>query len=205
MVSFSTTVKRSDQLILFPLDSPRIQGIFLIAGTTTCNKTPMSKKIELYLHGEGTTDEKVVSIPESATVHDVIAEAKKLGVTGDFEAALFIEDGDDELRHDHRLHDCGVQHKHHVHVHHCRKIAVTADYNGAEKTHSFAPGTRVKRILKWAVDAFGLQGVDAKNKELRLGGTNGTVLTSNQHIGSFAQPPHCGVTVYLTGIVEVQG
>jgi hypothetical protein len=165
----------------------------------------MNKHIQLYLHGAGTADEKIIEVPENATVHDVIAEAKKLGFAQDFEAALFVEDSDTESDHKHRLHECGIKHKHHIHVHHCRKIAVTMNFNGVDKTHSFAPGSRVSRVLQWAVNAFQLHGVDAKNKELRLGGTNGTVLTANQHIGSFAHPPQCGVTVYLTGIVEVQG
>lgn len=165
----------------------------------------MNKHIELYLHGAGTADEKILTVPEDATVRDIIVEAKKLGFTEDFEAALFVEDGDDELDHGHRLRDRGIKHKHHVHVHRCRKIAVAVNFNGVDKTHSFAPGTRVSRVLHWAAEAFELHGVDAKNKELRLGGTTGTVLTSNQHIGSFTHSPQCGVTVYLTGIVEVQG
>ena len=165
----------------------------------------MSKNIELYLHGAGTADEKIIEVPENGTVRDIIAEAKKLGLTEDFEAALFVEDGDHELDHAHRLQDCGIKHKHHVHVHHCRKIAVTVNFHADQKIHDFAPGTRVRRVLRWAVKGFDLHGVDAENKELRLGGTDGTVLTANQHIGSFAQPPQCAVTVYLTPIVEVQG
>lgn len=165
----------------------------------------MSENIQLYLHGAGTADEKSIDVPENATVRDIIGEAKKLGLTADLEAAVFVEDGDHELDQNHRLHECGINNKHHVHVHHCRKIAVTVNFNGVEKTHSFPPGTRVRRVLHWAVKAFDLHGVDAENKELRLGGTDGTVLTANQHIGSFAQPPQCAVTVYLTPIVEVQG
>jgi hypothetical protein len=165
----------------------------------------MNKHIQLYLHGEGTAGEKIIEIPEDVTVHDIIAEAKKLGFTQDFETAVFVEDSDDELNHNHRLPECGIKHKHHIHVHHCRKIAVTVNFNGVDKTHSFGPSTRVSRVLHWAVNAFELQGVDAKNKELRLGGTTGAVLTANQHVGTFAHSPHCGVTVYLTGIVEVQG
>ncbi len=164
----------------------------------------MTKNIELYLHGAGTADEKMITVPEDATVHDVIAEAEKLGFTEDFEAAVFVEDGDRELDHSARLHECGIKHKHHVHCHRCRKVTVTVNFNG-QKTHSFAPGTRVSRVLHWAADAFGLLGVDAKNKELRLGDTTGTILNSNQHIGSFTHPPKCEVDLYLTGIVEVQG
>ncbi len=177
-----------------------------MAGTTPrVLKQIMTKHIQLYLHGAGTADEKIIEVPENATVHDIIAEAKKLGFTEDFETALFVEDGYVELDHKHRLHECSIKHKHHIHVHRCRKIAVAVNFNGVDKTHNFTPGTRVSRVLHWAVNAFDLHGVDAKNKELHLGGTNGTVLTANQHIGSFAHPPQCSVTVYLTGIVEVQG
>src|ERR1700686_2971677 len=95
----------------------------------------MSKHIELYLHGAGTADEKRITVPEDATVRDIIVEAKKVGLTKALEAALFVEDGDDELDHGHRLRDCGIKHKHHVHVHRCHKIAVAVNFNGVDKAH----------------------------------------------------------------------
>jgi UPF0288 family protein (methanogenesis marker protein 3) len=165
----------------------------------------MKQLIEIYLHGSGTTEEKVIKVPEDATVRDVLDEAKKAGLDVDSDTILLVEDVDDEMPGAARLCDHGVKNKHHLHCHRCRKIEVAVTFNGKVKSRKFAPSQKVKRVLKWAVDAFELHGVDAENKELRVGGVSGTILQSQQHIGSFAHAPHCHLDLYLTAIVEVQG
>jgi hypothetical protein len=165
----------------------------------------MTQQIEIYLHGAGTTEEKLIKVPEDATARDVLEAAKKVGVTVDNDTFLIVEDADDELSGDARLHEHGVKNKHHLHCHRCRKAEVSVTFNGQVKSRKFAPGQKVKRVLKWAVEAFGLVGVDSENKELRVGGANGTTLQSQQHIGSFVNAPHCSLDLYLTAVVEVQG
>ena len=165
----------------------------------------MKQEIEIYLHGAGTTEEKTIKVPEDATLHEVIEAAKQAGFAVDSDMIFMIEDAEDLLTGDARLCDCGVKHKHHLHCHKCHKIEVTVHYNGHEKARKFAPGRKVKGVLHWAVDAFGLHGVDAENKELRLGSTDGTILTGQQHIGSFVHAPRCELQLFLTAIVEVQG
>jgi hypothetical protein len=165
----------------------------------------MPKKIELYIHGPGTAEEKLVAISGEATVLDLIEAAKGAGVADGPELILVIEDEDDPLPMDARLCDCGVKHKGHLSCHTCRKVEVTVHFNGQEAQRKFAPGRKVKGVLKWALSEFRLAGVDAENKELRLGGAEGLILQSQQHIGSFAARPGCSLELYLTGIVEVQG
>jgi hypothetical protein len=165
----------------------------------------MKHEIEIYLHGAGTTDEKIIKVPEDATVRDVLDAAKHAGLHVDADTILLVEDADDELRHDARLCDHGIKHKHHIHCHRCRAVEVAVTFNGHTKSHKFTPSRKVKGVLKWAVGAFELHGVDAENKELRVGGDNGTILQSQQHIGSFVHAPKCHLDLYLTAIVEVQG
>ncbi len=164
----------------------------------------MKQEIEIYLHCAGTTEEKIIKVPEDATVHDVIEAAKQAGFA-EPDMEIHIEDGEDALNRDARLCDCGVKHKHHLHCHTCRKVDVAVHFNGEAKTRQFAPGRKVKGVLKWALEAHGLHGVDADNKELRLGSAEGTILQAQQHIGSFVRAPHCHLDLYLTAIVEVQG
>ena len=165
----------------------------------------MKQLIEIYLHGSGTTEEKIIKVPEDATVRDVLEEAKKAGLDVDNDTILLVEDAEDEMPGDARICDHGVKNKHHLHCHRCRKIEVAVTFNGKVKSRKFAPSRKVKRVLNWAVEAFELHGVDAENKELRVGGVNGTILQSQQHIGSVAQAPKCHLDLYLTAIVEVQG
>jgi hypothetical protein len=165
----------------------------------------MSQQIEIYLHGAGTAEEKIIKVPDDATVHDVIQAAKQSGFAVDSDVIVMIEDAEEPLHADARLSDCGVKHKHHLHCHRCHKVELAVSFNGQVKTKQFLPGKRVKGVLKWAVDAFELHGVDAENKELRLGSASGTILQSQQHIGSFVYASDCHVELYLAAIVEVQG
>ena len=166
---------------------------------------PMTQQIEIYLHGAGTTEEKIIKVPEDATVRDVLEAAKNAGLAVDADTIILVEDAEDELAGDARLCDQGVKNKHHLHYHRCRKVEVAVTFNGQVKSRKFAPSRKVKRVLKWAVEAFELNGVDAENKELRVGGASGTILQSQQHIGSFVHAPKCHLDLYLTAIVEVQG
>ena len=42
----------------------------------------MIKEIEIYLHAAGTTEEKIIKVPEDATVRDVLEAAKRSGHGG---------------------------------------------------------------------------------------------------------------------------
>ena len=165
----------------------------------------MKQEIEIYLHSAGTTEEKIIQVPEDATVRDVLDAAKNAGLHVDADTILLVEDGKDELPHDACLGDHGIKNKHHLHCHRCRAVEVAVTFNGRTKSHKFTPSRKVKGVLKWAVGAFELHGVDAENKELRIGGDTGTILQSQQHIGSFVHAPKCHIDLYLTAIVEVQG
>lgn len=164
----------------------------------------MNKEIEIYLHGPGTIEEKLVKIPEDATVRELIEAAKRSGFPFEEGWVLVLEDEDEPLEPDARLRDTKVKNKHHVSCHTCRKIEVTVNFNGITRQRKFTPSRKVKGVLKWALGVFELAGADTENKELRLGGTQGRVLQSQQHIGSFVQG-NCSLELYLTGIVEVNG
>lgn len=164
----------------------------------------MKKELALYIHGVGTTEEKLINVPEDATVADVLEAAKQSGIA-DSGLQFYAEGADAPLPPDARLRDHGIKNKDHVHVHKCGRITVSVQFNGIEQTSTFAPGHKVKAVLKWALAAHGLTGVDADNKELRLGSLEGDSLLPEQHIGSFVSAADCRIVLFLTGIVEVQG
>ena len=165
----------------------------------------MKQEIEIYLHVPGRTEEKIVRVPSISTVHDLMEAARRAGLAIGPETRISIEDEEEPLKGDTPLSDRGVKHKHHLHCHTCDKITVLIHFNGVPKEHRFAPGKKVKKVLNWAVEAFGLSGVDAENKELRQGTDEGNILQSLHHIGSYVKPGHCSLDLYLTPIVEVQG
>lgn len=165
----------------------------------------MSHQIEIYLHSAGTTEEKIVKVSHDASIDEVLEAAKAAGFAVTSNTILLVEDAEDALPKGARLSDHGVKDKHHLHCHSCRKIEVSVTFNGQVQSRKFTPSQKAKQVLKWAVGAFELNGVDAENKELRVGGAGGTILQSQQHIGSFATLSNCSLDLYLTAIVEVQG
>jgi len=159
------------------------------------------KEIELYIHTAEGRDPKLIKIDEEATVEELL---KRIAPNANGEIHLIVE-GEDEPHELHRkLCECGIKHRHHVHCHRCRKVAVTVFYNG-EQSRSFAPSATIERVLKWALHAFELKGADALDKVLRLPETPNKPLPESAHVGSFVTRQSCELRLELTGKVEVNG
>ncbi len=161
-------------------------------------------EIEIYIHSPHGHEPKLVKINDDATVGELI---KKLPpdvvLAAGNDLAIIVEDKEEVLLNERKLGECGIKHRHHVHCHSCRHINVFVSYNGTQKEKRFSPATLVKNVLKWALYAFELKGVDAESKVLRL--SDGFELPSHSHIGSFAKSPSCELKLTLTPIVRVQG
>jgi hypothetical protein len=165
------------------------------------------KKIELYVHSFNGVDPKLVTASEESTITElleIIVASGGLDGKVDEEILIFTEDCDEPVERHRKLSECEIRHRHHVHCHRCRKVQVSAFYNG-EHHETFGPATTVKRVLKWAVSAFKLSPADAADKILVLKGHDTEELPLDAHIGSFTQPHHCSVELCLTAPVEVQG
>lgn len=159
------------------------------------------KEIELYIHTADHREPKLVKIDEDATVEELL---NRIAPDADGDIHLTIE-GEEEPHDRHRkLRECGLKHRHHVHCHRCRKVAVTVFYNG-EQSRSFSPSATIEKVVHWALRAFGLKGADALDKVLRLPDAPNEVLPESAHIGSFVKPHACEVRLNLTGKVEVNG
>ncbi len=159
------------------------------------------KEIELYIHTAGDREPKLVKIDEDATVEELL---KRIAPGGNGDLHLIIEGEDDPHDHHCKLRECSLKHRHHVHCHRCRKVAVTVFYNG-EQSHSFAPSATIEQVLKWALRAFELKGADALDKVLRLPEAPNDPLPETAHLGSFVKGHSCEVRLELTGKVEVNG
>lgn len=164
-------------------------------------------EIELYVHSPKGGEPAMVRIGTEASVEDLLKKIHEAGICDgpSEELHIFAEDAEEPMNRGHSIEHCGVKHRHHVHCHKCHRIQVAALYNGVEKSLSFPPSTKVKRVLKWAVNEFGLKGADAENKVLRLAEPPETELPNETHIGSFAYPPKCGLKVCLVPPIRFQG
>jgi hypothetical protein len=163
----------------------------------------MAKIVEVYVHGEGSREPKLVKVSEDATLREV---AEAAGCHLERVEDLFIgrQDDDDPCHSEDPLHKAKVGHRHHIHCHRCKKIHVSVLYNGIQKEREFSPAVRLDRVLRWATHEFGLHGQDAADMALFLPGET-QPLDGDIHIGSLASFPHCRVAFTMNVPVLVNG
>src|SRR4051812_5330166 len=105
-------------------------------------------QIRVFIQSEGVREIHVLELPADATVRDLVAAAAAQGfpAAADGKTAVFAEDGDDALAPGATLAAAGIGDEGSVHLHRCRKVAVTVHFNGAAKSHAFGPGATMHRI-----------------------------------------------------------
>jgi hypothetical protein len=171
--------------------------------------TPQTTRdeIELFLQGEGIADITLVRVPRDGTARDIIEAAKSHGLaTPDGEALVLVEDAEEPLAPDARLEAAGIGHRGRVHVHRCRRVAVTVNFNADTQAEEFPPSATVGRVKKWAVGkkAFDLQGVDATEHVLQVCNSS-TRPDEDVHIGTLVAVPGCGLCFDLVAKQRVEG
>jgi len=165
-------------------------------------------EIELFLQGEGITEIALVRVPRNGTVRDIIEAARAHGLTTPEGAELLvlIEDAEEPLAPDASLELSGISNRGRVHVHRCRRVVVSVNFNADQKAEEFPPSATVGRVKRWAVGkkGFDLQGVDATEHLLQL--CNSTVRPDEDvHIGTLVTVPNCGLCFDLVAKQRVEG
>lgn len=165
-------------------------------------------EIELFLQGEGIPDITLIRVPRGGTARDIIEAARAHGLAAPdgADALVLIEDAEEPLAPDATLEVAGIVHRGRVHVHRCRRVAVTVNFNADQKTESFPPSATVARVKQWTVGkkGFDLQGVDATEHLLQVCGS--TIRPDEDvHIGTLVQVPDCGLCFDLVAKQRVEG
>jgi hypothetical protein len=120
-----------------------------------------------------------LELAEGAVVADLLHHLEGRGANV-AELMVFMEDHDQPLEHHHPLHG---QHNPVFHVHRCREIAVTVNYNAETFHHKFAPSTTIATVTRWAVKKAHLGEAEAAEHVLQIGGTN-VQPPANAHLGT---------------------
>jgi len=164
------------------------------------------KELELFLHGIGPDNLKLVRVDEDASIADVLKIAENAGLLSGMSVEsceIFFEENDAPADKSHRLRQLGIKHRSHLVCHHCKKIEVSVFYNES-KAERFSPTTKVGHVLRWAIKAFGLSGDTTKDMVLRLEGSNDD-LPNDARLGSLVKYPHCHLKLILVVHVLVEG
>jgi hypothetical protein len=161
--------------------------------------------IEVFVHTAASRDSVAVRIANATSGYELVEKmrADHMGIPAG-PANLFVEDSEDEIALSRRLSESGVRNHSHVHVHQCRRIETHVSFNGATKTREFSPSATVRKVTRWATEAFGLSPVDAGEHCLQVSQSSDRP-DEDAHIGSLVSPPHCLVDFDLVPKKRVEG
>lgn len=161
--------------------------------------------VEILVEGEGLENVEIIHIPHGSSVQEIVIAVAEKGKFAPTDAFLFYEDEEEPLelsivldeQHDHkRIH----------HVHRSKTVEVVVHYGTGEKTHHFAPSTRVERILEWAIgpQGFAIDPAIAPEMELAVEGSEDE-LPGSAHIGRYARHGHRVELNLIRGVIPNGG
>lgn len=163
--------------------------------------------IEIFVQGEGIRDVALVRVSATGTVADVVAAARGHGGPSDGAGVVvMLEDADEALDPTATLQAAGIGYRERVHVHRCRRIGVTANYNGRPINRDFPPSATMRRVKAWVVGrrGFDLDRVDATEHVLQR--CNSIERPDEDvHIGTLVTVGQCELCFDLVAKRRVEG
>ena len=162
--------------------------------------------MEIYVLGIGIPEVKDRVVEPHHKVADLLQDVVRLGFPAEalVEALVFVEDRDEPADHSSTLGDAGVREGSRVHIHTCRHIEVSCNYNGQTKKERFSPAARIHRVKTSFGHEFKIDPHDLGNFTL-LVCANQTELDENTQIGTLTTYPKCELCFDLVKRENVQG
>tara|TARA_R110002072_G_scaffold265241_1_gene424142 strand:+ start:8529 stop:9023 length:495 start_codon:yes stop_codon:yes gene_type:complete len=163
-------------------------------------------EIEVFVQGEGLVDTIIVRVDDAGAVHDLVTAAHRKGLDSCSKSAVFLEDSDEPIRACARLEEVGIGHRERIHIHRCKKVKVTVNFNGRQIDRKFPPGATVKRLKRWATGpkGFELTKLDASEHALQICGSPDRP-DEDQHVGCLTARSGCSVCFDLVPKQRVEG
>jgi hypothetical protein len=168
------------------------------------------RELQVFVQGEGLGQIRLVKADAGSTIGELVADlAERFG--GDFAAAagsgglaVTLENDDRELPASSTLEQAGVTDRKRVHVHRCRKVRVSVNFNGATATDDFPPANTVGKVKKWADKKFEIDEADATEHALQLCGTADRP-DEDAHVGTLTNGTACSICFDLVPKRRVEG
>jgi hypothetical protein len=141
--------------------------------------------LEIYIHRSGRERMQLREVDGSIRVAEAVGLADG--------EAIWVEDAEEPLDANGTIAEL-VRERGHVHVNRCRRAEVSVTFNGSSKSHHFAPGATIKRVLDWATsdDVFPMSDADRAEHALQLCNSTDQPDPSD-HVGSFVATEGCEV------------
>jgi len=153
---------------------------------------------QIYLHGEGLQEIKLVEVAEDLTTDEILSSLRVAGATflDTDEVYIFI---DEEEPFDGKK--IKVKHKQHVHVSRCKKVQVTIMYN-TSIVLVLPPNTKISKLIRLAAKQLSISDNDSADLIPMLGANT---LDANAHIGAYVTKGTCSVSISLIPNTQVKG
>jgi hypothetical protein len=168
-------------------------------------------EIQIFVQGEGIADIKLVRVPADGTVRDLVEAAlpQEKGQRDKDQKArpsVTVEDSDEVLDLNSKLKAVGIGHRARVHIHRCRTVDVTVNFNVQSKSHKFPVAATVGKVKQWAVggSGFKMPEVDALEHLLQVCDSS-TRPDEDTHVGALVEFPDCQVCFDLVPKQRVEG
>ena len=113
-------------------------------------------QIELFIQGEGIPKITLVKLGPKDTVADIVKVAREHGLSApeDSEVCVFVENSDVSVELDLKIDEVGLTARSRVHIHRCKSVDVTVNYNQDQKKGFFPPSATVD----WVKEMGGWEG-----------------------------------------------
>lgn len=162
--------------------------------------------MEIYIQGKGIPDVKDRIVEPASRVDAVLEEAIKLGFPVEVvsEALVFIDDCEEPVILTITLEAAGIRDGSRVHVHTCRYIEVSGNYNGKTIIERFSPIVRVRTVKEKLAKKFEIDMHDLGSFALLICGSQ-VELDENSPIGSLVHHAHCDLCFDLVKRENIQG
>ena len=165
----------------------------------------MKETIEVYLQGPGIAI-TLVKLPADGKISDLIVQAREKGlkIGAEEKPDVWLENAEEPLKSDSSLAEAGIKSRSSVHVHTCRQIHVTVNFNNQSHQHPFSPSSTVGDVKEWAAKKFNLKEVDVSEYVLQVCGSSNRP-TEDTQVGVFAEPGQCTACFDLVPEQRVEG
>ncbi len=164
--------------------------------------------IEIFIQGEGIPKITLVRVHLKDTVADLIKVAREHGLSTPegSEVFVFVENTDTPLALDAKIDEVGLISRSRVHIHCCKRVEVTVNFNADQLKSFFPPSATVAWIKKWAVgkDGFGMSDVDATEHLLQVCHSTDRP-DEDMHIGTLVKASDSAICFDLVAKQRVEG
>lgn len=174
--------------------------------------------LQVFLHAQGAKPRAIMATG-GETLRELLARADikldgaemPFAFIGECEEALGealeIEDGVDEhapVAIELTLETVDLKRHRHVHVHHCKRVAVDVHFGGKTKHHKFSPATTVETATKWATTKLRLDPAAAAEYVLQFCDSTDQP-RPDKHLGELVDGASCALCFDLVKEVTPQG